>query len=222
MTLADLQQWLCDHGHSVLVDGEGGPETREVIDAAFTNPDAPGVSPDDIIALATRLGCTAKQLTAVATVESGRSAFDSEGRPKMLFERHKFNRFTTGRFPMSAWNNPMAGGYGEDSWNKLSHAACQDVDAAFSAASWGRFQVLGQYWQGLGYESPLALAYSTVSGEVAHYELLARYIERFNLKSALAVLSIDPDHNRPFAAAYNGPAFEKFAYHAKLAEAMAS
>jgi hypothetical protein len=117
--------------------------------AAFANPKAPAVTEAEIAALATRLGCSMKQLRAVATVESGRSAFDTEGRPKMLFERHKFNRFTNGHFPMSAWNNPMAGGYGEDSWNKLAHAACQDADSAFSAASWGRFQVLGQYWQGL-------------------------------------------------------------------------
>jgi hypothetical protein len=66
----------------------------------------------------------------------------------MLFERHKFNRFTNGRFPMSAWNNPMAGGYGEDSWNKLSHAACQDVDAAFSAAAGGGFRCLGNTGRG--------------------------------------------------------------------------
>lgn len=220
MTLGDLQHWLCDHGQSVAVDGEGGPETREAIVAAFTNPDAPVVTSVQVAELAARLGCTAKQLSAVATVESGRSAFDAEDRPKMLFERHKFNRFTNGRFPMSAWNNPMAGGYGEDSWDKLSHAACQDVDSAFSAASWGRFQVLGQYWQGLGYESPLALAYSTVGGEAAHYELLARYIERFNLKAPLAAISSDPTANVAFASAYNGPAFQKFNYDGKLAVAM--
>jgi hypothetical protein len=221
VNLAAFQQWLCDHGHPVAVDGEGGAQTREALVAAFSNPDAPVVTNTQVADLATRLGCSMKQLRAVATVESGRSAFDAEDRPKMLFERHKFNRFTNGRFPMSAWNNPMAGGYGENSWDKLCHAACQDVDAAFSAASWGRFQVLGQYWQGLGYPSSLEMAYSTVGSEAAHYEMLARYIERFNLKSALAVLSADADHNRPFAAAYNGPAFEKFAYHLKLAEAMA-
>jgi hypothetical protein len=221
MTLADLQQWLGAHGQLVPVDGEGGPVTREAIAAAFTNPGAPLVLDAEISGLALRLGCSPKQLRAVATVESGRSAFDPEGRPKMLFERHKFNRFTNSKFPTSAWNNPMAGGYGEDSWNKLTHAACQDVDAAFSAASWGRFQVLGQHWQGLGYESPLEMAYSTVGSEAAHYEMLARYIERFNLKPALAVLSTDADNNRPFASAYNGPAYEKFSYHLQLAGAMA-
>jgi hypothetical protein len=221
MNTADLQQWICDHGHAITVDGEGGDETRVGLVAAFANPKAPAVTDAEIAALATRLGCSTKQLRAVATVESGRSAFDTEGRPKMLFERHKFNRFTNGHFPMSAWNNPNPGGYGEDSWNKLAHAACQDAGSAFSAASWGRFQVLGQYWQGLNYASSLEMAYSTVGSEAAHYEMLARYVERFNLKAALAVLSADAEHNRPFAAAYNGPAYEKFSYHTKLAEAMA-
>ncbi len=222
MNAADLQQWLCSHGQLVIVDGQCGQLTREALNAAFTSASAPAVTATDITALASRLGCSSKQLSAVATVESGKSAFDPEGRPKMLFERHKFNRLTNGRFPMSAWNNPNPGGYGEDSWEKLTHAACQDVDAAFSSASWGRFQVLGQYWNGLGYASPLEMAYTTVQSEAAHYEMLARYIERFNLKAALAAISTNADDNRAFASAYNGPAYEKFAYHEKLARAMAT
>lgn len=220
MSPAELQQWITAHGHPLVIDGECGPATRSALIAAFTNPAAPAVTTVEINALAIRLGCSPKQVRAVATVESGRSAF-KDGRPKLLFERHKFHRFTHGQFPMAAWNNPNGGGYGEDSWDKLAHAACQDVGAAFSSASWGRFQVLGQHWQGLGYESPLEMAYSTVESEAAHYEMLARYIERFNLKDAIRALSADPNRNRSFASQYNGPKYEVFRYHEKLAEAMA-
>ncbi len=220
MTATELQQWLGAHGQPVVVDGACGPKTRAAIIAAFTTNCAPVVTDADIAALAKRLGCTTKQLCAMSIVESGGSAFDKRGRPKILFERHLFHRLTKG--PLSAWCNPKGGGYNEDSWEKLTQAACQNADAAFSSVSWGKFQVLGMHWEGLGYPSPVDMAYSTVTGEAAHYDMLARYIERNNLKGALAKLSTNPADNVPLAKGYNGPAFKKFAYDDKLARAMAA
>lgn len=221
MSPTELQQWLGAHGQPVVVDGICGPLTRKAIVAAFTNTCAAAVTDAEIETLATRLGCTAKQLKAMAKVESGGSAYDKQGRPKILFERHLFHRHALKDHPPSAWNNPNPGGYNEDSWEKLTRAACQEVDAAFGAVSWGKFQVLGMHWRGLGYPSPLEMAYSTVTGEAAHYEMLARYIERFNLKAALAKLSTNPADNVALARGYNGPQFKRFRYDEKLAEAMA-
>lgn len=221
MTPTELQQWLGAHGQPVVVDGKPGPKTRAAILAAFTNPCAPAITGPDIDALAKRLGCTSKQLRAVAKVESGGSAFDQQGRPKILFERHLFYRHAETAHDPSPWNNPNPGGYNEDSWDKLAHAACQDVDAAFGATSWGKFQVLGMHWRGLHYSSPIELAYSTVTGEAAHYELFARYLERNNLVGALRKLSTNAADNIALAAGYNGPGFRKYSYHNKLAAAMA-
>jgi hypothetical protein len=220
MTPTELQQWLNAHGQMVVVDGQCGPKTREAIVNAFTSDCASAVTDADIATLATRLGCSVKQLKAVAKVESGGSAFDRFGRPKILFERHLFHRFTGGRFGQTAWSNPKGGGYNEDSWDKLTRAACQDVGSAFAAVSWGKFQVLGMHWDHLGYPSALEMAYTTVTSEAAHYEMLARFVEFNGLKEALKKLSTDPERNIAFASRYNGPAFRKFAYHSKLAEAM--
>jgi hypothetical protein len=221
MSPTEFQQWLNAHGQVVVVDGICGRQTRQAIIAAFTNPCAAAVTDADIAALADRLGCTVKQLRAVAKVESGGSAFDRFGRPKILFERHKFHSFTGGRFAPASFSNPKGGGYNEDSWEKLTHAACKDVQSAFAAASWGKFQVMAYHWDTLGYPSALEMAYSTVTGEAAHYEMLARYIEKNGLKPALQKLSTDPERNVAFARAYTGPAFRTFRYHTKLAEAMA-
>jgi hypothetical protein len=221
MTPTELQQWLGAHGQPVAVDGVCGPMTREAITKAFTSDCAAAVTDDDIATLATRLGCSVKQLKAVAKVESGGSAFDRFGRPKILFERHLFHRFTGGRFGQTAWSNPKGGGYNEDSWDKLTRAACQDVGSAFAAVSWGKFQVLGMHWDVLGYPSALEMAYTTVTSEAAHYEMLARFIEVNKLTGALKALSTDPERNIAFASRYNGPAFRKFSYHSKLAQAMA-
>jgi hypothetical protein len=221
MTPTEFQQWLGAHGQPVVVDGICGRLTRQAIVAAFTNPCAAAVTDADIASLATRLGCTVKQLKAVAKVESGGSAFDRFGRPKILFERHKFHSFTGGRFAPAPYSNPKGGGYNEDSWEKLTHAACKDIGAAFASVSWGKFQVMAFHWDALGYPSALEMAYSTVTGEAAHYEMLARYIEKNGLKPALQRLSTDPERNVAFARAYNGPAFRNFNYHSKLAAAMA-
>lgn len=219
MTPTDLQTWLNAHGQNVVVDGKIGPASQAAIVAAFTNRNAPAVTDSQIAAFALRLGCTTKQLRAVARVESGGSAFDNFGRPKILFERHIFHRLTDGQWDGTAFSNASPGGYDESSWSKLTQAAAKNPDAAFSSASWGKFQVIGAHWNTLGYASPIALAYSTVMDEAASYELLARFIEKNGLSGALARLSTDTASCTPFARGYNGPA--QRGYDAKLAAAMA-
>ena len=177
----DLQKWLNAHGQVVTVDGIIGPQSRAAVVAAFSNSCAPAVTEDDIARLAQRLGCTTKQLKAVARVESGGSAFDNDGRPKILFERHKFHQLTNGKHSTTFFSDPKPGGYGQDSWLKLTMALGKDVDAAFASASWGRFQVMGMHWRALKYPSPLEMAYTAVISEAGHYEMLARYIEHFGL-----------------------------------------
>lgn len=227
MNATELQQWLGAHGQAVLVDGVCGPKTRAAIFAAFCNPCASAIRDAEIAVLADRFDCTPKQLKAVAKVESGGSAFDPSGRPKILFERHLFHRFTFGRYSIAPFSNASGGGYNESSWDKLTAAACKDAEAAFSAVSWGKFQVLGAHASGryagfldLGYGSAVDLAYSTVTSEAAHYELLARYIEAAGLGRALRRLSTNPEDNRAFALGYNGPKYHQFDYHNKLARAM--
>lgn len=227
MNLIDFQAWLGAHGHPVDVDGVGGPQTRAAILSVFTNPCADAVTDDQIQVLADRLGCSPKQLRAVGQVESAGGGFDRDGHPKILFERHLFHRFTNGAYDGTIYSDPVGGGYNLASWPKLMQAACKDVQAAFAATSWGKFQVLGAHADGsyhgflnLGYPSPLEMAYTAVTSEGAHYEMLARYIEKAGLQHALAKISTNPEDNRALAKGYNGPGYERFDYHQKLATAM--
>lgn len=202
------------------VDGVFGPKSRAAVLAAFTNRNAPAVTPAEIATFADRLGCTEKQLRAVALVESSGGGFDPQGRPKILYERHLFHRLTEGRWSPAPFSQSAGGGYRESSWAKLLAACAHDPDAAFGAGSWGKFQVLGLHWSRLGYESSFALARSTVDSEAAHYELLLRYIFANGLADAMRAISIDPETCRAFAKGYNGPAYAKLGYHQKLARAM--
>lgn len=216
MNISELQQAI-----HTPADGQWGPASRTALLAAFTNTKAPAATEDDIGATAHMLGCTPKQIRAVAKVESAGSGFDKQGRPKILFERHIFHRLTGGRFSPSSFSQGKGGGYSEDSWAKLGAACGKDVDAAFSSASWGKFQVLGIHWSKLGYASPFELAHSCVESEAAHYVLLARYVQAFGLTGAIRRISTDPETCRDFSSGYNGPAYRRFAYHEKLAGGMA-
>ena len=220
MTPTELQTWLNEHGALLVVDGQPGALTRDAIRSVFTNTCAEAVTDADIAALANRLGCVPRQIRAVSIVESAGGAYDDKGRPKILFERHKFHKFTGGRFGISSWSNPQRGGYSESSWEKLTQAACQDAGAAFAAASWGKFQVMGYHWDTLGYPSAIDMAYSTVTSEAAHYEMLGRFIDKNGLRSKLIRLSTDPSDNEGFAEAYNGSSYRENDYHLKLARAM--
>lgn len=217
MTIVDLQKAIGVHP-----DGQFGPASKAALIAAMTNRQAAAASPADIAAIAARLGATPAQLRAVAAVESSGGGFDTSGRPKILFERHLFHRMTDGKWSLAPFSNPVGGGYGESSWAKLSEAAARDPDAALAACSWGKFQVLGMHWSKLGYASPWDLAHSTVSGEAAHYELFARYIEVFGATDELRRVSADAGDCAPFAEVYNGTGFRQFAYDQRIARWMAA
>lgn len=216
MTISDLQKAI-----GVQPDGLWGDLSRKALLNRFTSPNTAALDPKGMAGFAARLGVSVRQLAAVAKVEAAGSGFDTNKRPKILFERHKFHQMTGGRHSVSGFSNPRPGGYGENSWGKLLDAlAVGEVDAAFMACSWGKFQVMGQYWNVFGYASAYALALSTVACESGHYELLVHYVEANRLQDAMAALSADPDSCRAFAKAYNGPDYARFDYHNKLAAAM--
>lgn len=221
MNIAELQAWLNERGQNLLVDGRAGRATRAAIVAAFANPRAPAVTAEQITAFAADIGCSERQLRAVAKVESSGGGFDDHGRPKILFERHYFHRLTEGQWSVSLFSNPKVGGYDVDSWTKLTQAACRDPDAAFQSASWGKFQIMGAHWDALDYPNPLAMPWAMRESEAAHYDALVRFVKHNNLVPAIRRLSTDPADNEAFAGGYNGIGFRKFDYHGKLARAMA-
>lgn len=220
MSIEAFQHWLNERGASLSVDGIGGPHTRAAILSVFSNLEAPAVSDDELADFAERCGASLRQLMAVATVESAGGGFTREGRPKILFERHYFWRLTKGKHGVQPWSNPTSGGYNSDSWSKLCLAACVDPDAAFASCSWGKFQIMGAHWDALDYPSPIAMAYTMRQSEADHYEALVRFIAANRLQDEMRAISRDPETCRAFAKAYNGPAYERFKYHLKIAQAM--
>ena len=225
--IAALQTWLNIKGMKpqLSADGVPGPATHAAIFDVFRNRAAPGVTPDDIRALALRLGCTERQIKAVAKVESGGAGWDNDGMLKCLYERHYgWKRF---RILNPLLSNPAPGGYTidadhdgiNDSWEKVADAALTfgEPRKAFECASWGKFQIMGAWAEKLGYTSAIDFAWQMSRGEAAHYEAFGRFLETFGLAGALRQVSGNPADCTALARGYNGKGQK--GYDARIAEA---
>jgi hypothetical protein len=219
---------------TIIVTGNKPPEVLPWADmlASITNTNAPALTQDDYERAAVELGngVTPKHMRASKTVEAPRGAFDDNGRPSILYERHVFARNTTpkGRFnssypDLSAIRGYGAGGYGPFSsqYTKLQRAYALDPESAFEACSWGAFQVLGENAVQLGYASARDMACELAKSEAAHLDSYVRFIKVNGLADELGRCRAgDPESCIPFVERYNGSGFRKFSYHVKFAEAL--
>lgn len=231
MNVKEMQVWLNKHGANITADGIGGPKTKAAIIKVFTNKSAPAVTQEELLSLAKELGDTSdKRIKAVAAVESGGAGWFNSGLPKILYERHYFYKLTTpaikrltgwfigqsyGGYTTDANNNNI-----NDNWEKLADAACHDPDAAFQSISIGKFQVMGAHYKMLGFSHPIEMLWAATQSEYQHYRMLVGYIKGTNLTKAFLSLSTNAETCRAFAKGYNGPKYELYKYHTKLATAM--
>lgn len=213
-----------------VADGAFGPASRKALFAAFTNLTAPALTADDFKCAAERLGVPVGHIRGVRKVEAPRGPYDDNGRPSILYERHKFRNNTdpVGRFNKShpTLSGPPygAGGYGPFSaqWERLALACALDPEAAFRACSWGAFQVLGENAVSLGYPSAFDMAHSLVASEAAHLETFVRFVEKNGLVDELrGCRPGEPASCVPFVSRYNGSGYRQFSYHTKFAAAIA-
>ena len=184
----------------------------------------------DFATAAGRLGVSVAIVKAVAEVESGRNGgFDSLGRPTVLFEPHKFSEFTSHRFDAThggvsykAWKTrPYPTGTADErnaaNWAKIEYAAkLPDArDAAFRAASFGRFQIMGFNWQVCGYASLDDFLKAMHRSEGDHLTAFCGYVLRNRLERHLKARDW-----KAFAGGYNGPG-QAEAYGGKISAAVA-
>jgi hypothetical protein len=179
----------------------------------------PGITEDDYQQAAQKLGCEVAAVKAVAEVESGpHGGFLESGDPVILFERHKFHKYTGGKYDGShpGISNPNAGGYGPVSaqHGRYQEAAALDADAARMSCSWGRFQVMGFHWQVLGYPSLQDFVDAMYVSEGNHLDSFVRYVQVNGLAKHLKNKSW-----AAFAQGYNGKDYRINKYDEKLAAA---
>ncbi len=210
---AALQRWLNHKGANppLKVDGAGGPVTRATLIETFRCRQAESITAQHIKDFAFVLGCSTRQLATVAAVESAGGGWDSSGMLKCLYERHYMWKRLKIKTPLLS--DPAPGGYTvdadgdgvNDSWEKVADGTLKwGAGYAFECASWGKFQIMGAWWQKLGYSSLLEYVYAQTRSEVAQYEALVRYVLRFDLADALRSINSNPANCLAFARGYNG------------------
>lgn len=170
---------------------------------------------------AKRLRVDVPTIQAVAQVEAAGVGFLSDGRPKILFERHIFGRLTEHKHDQSApdLSNRATGGYvgGAGEYPRLYRALQLDADAAVQAASWGSFQIMGFNWRACGEKSLLGFLLAMHHNPDAHLALFAAFVESQGLADEL-----QRKDWAGFARRYNGPAYAENSYDTKLAAAYAA
>lgn len=135
----------------------------------------------DIPRMAARINVPEDRVRAVDETESRGSGFDKLGRPKMLFEPHLFYRMLTGADRDKAVAAGLAypkwkKDYPADSYPRMVKAMAINRDAALKAASWGRYQCLGDHYAMLGYASPDAMVRAFMDDEETHLEGFVTFI----------------------------------------------
>lgn len=220
MDVATLQRRMVALGYPLMIDGQYGPRTRAAVLAALTDPPDTPVVAADIVGLAEQWEVEPAALWAVRDVEAAGAGF-FDGRPKLLFEPHRFSRATAHRFDAQhpnvsyrSWDRTRYPGTQRARYEQLLDAVALDVDAGFASASYGAFQILGENWKVCAEESPLDFALSEARGELGQL----RHFTRFCASNCL-VPPLRRKDWATFARGYNGTAYKVNRYDEKLAAA---
>lgn len=211
----------------LVVDGIAGPKTLSTL--TNREKDKRLLGEKDLTAAASRLGVDLASIKAVNEVESAGRGFLTNGHPVILYERHKaFGLLGETGVPVAEaialsqrypnLINEKRGGYagGQAEWSRLRTAlTIVPPLVAYSACSWGQYQIMGFHWQLLGYVSIDAFVTAMHRSEGDHLDAFVRFIEADPaLHKALKARKW-----ADFARIYNGPAYKTNAYDIKLARA---
>lgn len=223
MTLLDLQKKLAEAGHyHGDLDGFAGKLTCDAIVAYLTDGPDTLLTDIDFDLAARRLSVPTSYVRALCEVESTGSPF-IDGRPTILFEPHIFSRLTGGRYDNShphlssrVWNPKLYPGSQAGRYAQLTEAVCLDVEAGFSAASYGAFQILGSNYKRCDAESALDFALSESQCEANQIHHFCNFIT----SDPILWQALRRGDWVTVAKRYNGSAYFKNRYDVRLAQAV--
>ena len=177
-----------------------------------------GITEDDLKDAAKTLGVELCAVKAIAKVETKGDPFLSDGRPKILYERHYFHQLTNGAHDGNPDLSHSTGfsKYGTYSkqHERLEAARKLDESAAIQSVSWGRFQIMGSNYAMCGYETPQAFEAAMRESEKAQLDAFVSFVKsKADGKLHTALKSKDWNN---VAYYYNGSNYAKNAYHTKM------
>lgn len=187
------------------------------------------LGPTDFQEVATFLGVTEAHIRTVCEVETSGHGFITDGRPAILFERHRFyselkndktklTRAVKAGLAYPKWGTRPYPKGDVAVWNEFMRACDIDEHAAIRSTSWGLGQVMGDEFDEAGYSSPEEMVASFCESELNQLLGMAKLIRKRGLDRDLLRFP-DMDACRHFALRYNGSGYAKNNYHNKLATA---
>ena len=218
---------------NLKVDGLVGDSTLKTLRGLDTSK---LLKESDLTAGAKRLGVSVNVIKAIAEVETQGSAFLEDGRPKILFERHRMYFYLNQKYGKVKANNCMnthpnivntkTGGYhgGSAEYTRLSMAKNYDVECALQSASWGRFQLMGENWKALGYVSVQEFVKQHEQNESLQFEAFLRFCETksgvIDGKDWKLIDALREENWHVVFSLYNGKNYKKLGYDSKFLRVM--
>jgi N-acetylmuramidase len=164
------------------------------------------------------LRCEVAAVKAVTEVESSGRGFLPDGKVKILFEPHIFwqelkKRNITPVVRDICYPKWKTGAYGKmsEQWPKLERAVQINKDAALCSASWGLFQIMGQYWSETGVASLDEFVMMMKRTDYEHLMLFCGLILTRKLDDEMR-----EKRWADFALRYNGSGYKANNYDTKL------
>lgn len=187
----------------------------------------PLLTEQDFVRAANAIGCSVAAIKAVSEVEAPSGGFDAYGRPRILFEGHKFSQATQGRYDATNptishpnWTRKhYAVGPTADARNAGEHARLEQAsklnrDAALASASWGKFQIMGANHLACGFPTLQAFINAMYASEGRQLDAFVGYVKSEGLSTHL-----QERRWAAFARQYNGPDYAVNRYDTKMADA---
>lgn len=172
----------------------------------------------DVARVGRIIGVGEDEIRAVIEVETSGGGFDSQGRPKMLFEPHVFwrelgpgQKRTAAEASGLAYQRWGSAPYPKDSYPRVALAIKIDVNAALRSASWGLGQIMGFNHRAAGYATPGDMVEAFCASEAAGLEAMISFMISEGLDDELR------RHDwAAFARGYNGAGYATHRYHTRL------
>lgn len=217
----------------IKVDGIVGETTLKALQGVDVSK---ALKDADLTAGAKRLSISETVIRAIAEVETLGQGYLPDGRPKILFERHRMYFYLVEKRGKAFANQMMAkypnvvntqtGGYHGNAaeYTRLALAKQIDEECALQSASWGRFQLMGENWKALGYSSVQEFVEHQYLSESLQFESFLRYCETkagvVNDKKISLLDALRAENWHAVFSLYNGKNYKKLGYDTKFLRVM--
>ena len=187
----------------------------------------------DIPRCASEIGVGEDVMHGVMDTESAGSGFDSQGRPKALYEPHIAYKLSRGAVRAAlvkaglAYPKQGTKPYPKESYTRIAAASKIAGVVAYLATSWGAFQIMGFNAALAGYTSVEEMIEAFKADEENHLQAAVGFIKNAGLDDELRAIEkiiatrpLKPAEAVPFVRGYNGSGYARNAYHTKFAKSV--